>query len=228
MKKIIGKKSIFLAMLLMMIVVLAPGNKVQAASKLLKWKKSYTMALCKDKSYNWQYLELSNSSKVSGKIQVLSMQSSKPKVVSISKRFSWDGFSCFEITAKKAGTSKITVKFLLDGKTYTYKTKIKVVKYKNPFSSLKIGDTELAAELNTKNACNYQAASGVLNYKLNKGWKVKKIAYYTIRNFKYVQTKTVSNNQKINTDGFMIEFKCYHKGSKKTVTVKVGTEIEIS
>ena len=106
----------------------------------------------------------------------VSITSSKPAVVAV------EGNSLQSLSAKglKAGTSKITVKYKVKGKTKSVSANITVYKYSQPLSSLKVNGKSvnlkenkfkfttspiLSAKKDTKIKISYKAASG---------WKVTK------------------------------------------------------
>lgn len=53
-------------------------------------------------------------------------------------------FPAIEFDMKKPGTSVISFYLKTDGKTYSYKCKVTIVNYSNPFKSFKIGKKDYA------------------------------------------------------------------------------------
>lgn len=96
------------------------------------------------------------------------------------------------ITAKKAGTA--TVSYKADGTTYKYKVTVK--KYTSPFSSLKLGGTNIASKLKKTNVytlsyAKYANKNIKLSYKAKSGWSIN--ADYLLST-KYQMADMVKNN----------------------------------
>ena len=138
----------------------------------------------------------------------VTVTSSKKSVATVAKN--GKKFGDPFVTIKKPGTTKITVKVKKGGKTKKYVIKFKVVKYKNAIKS---------ATLAGKNYNKYKkktdatisltsGASGKINVKANKGWKVKKIVEYIDTSFEdgdgnydlKTTTRTVKNGSELSFD----------------------------
>lgn len=78
----------------------------------------------------------------------------------------------------KKGSANITIKIKNKSGTKTYKSKVKVVAYKNPVKSVMLGETNLAKKFKSKTYFSgYSPASNSekINIKPASGWKVKSI-----------------------------------------------------
>lgn len=113
---------------------------------------------------------------------VISLKSSNKKVAS-AKVIDFDGNECaVVIDGKKAGDATISFKIKYDGKTYSYKCKVHVRKFINPFKTLKIGTLELeeyldkaslSEAINAHVPLKKTLKNKKLSFKLKKGWKLK-------------------------------------------------------
>lgn len=85
------------------------------------------------------------------------------------------------IHAKRAGTAKLKIKVKTKKGTKTYKCTLKVLKYENPFKTLKVGGTSLKSKFNkTAQANSYvkNKTTGKIKIVPKKGWVLKR-AYYS-------------------------------------------------
>ncbi len=102
----------------------------------------------------------------------------KPKITSSKKsvaKIKNEGGGLFVIMPKKAGTTKIKLTAKVNGKKVTRKATIKIVKFKQPFKTLKIGGKNCIKKVNQSyNMANIKTDKSKikLNYKLKSGWKV--------------------------------------------------------
>ena len=118
---------------------------------------------------------LAYSDMKSGK-KLTSAKSSNKKVATIKAMKADGGYTYLLLTMKKAGTTKITYKLAGKKKTVT----LKVVKWKKPVKSFKIGSTNYASKY--KKSSFFQTKTDIggqtVKVKAARGWKVKKISYY--------------------------------------------------
>ena len=108
--------------------------------------------------------------------KITSVKSSNKKVATVKVMKGQSGPTYIMITMKKVGTTKISYK--LGGKKKT--AVLKVVKWKNPVKSFKIGSTNYASKF--KKAVNFTESIDLsakrVAVKAARGWKVVKILYY--------------------------------------------------
>ena len=123
------------------------------------------------------------------KAQVVSVKSSKPSVLKITKG---SKFEKIKVQAKKAGTAKLTVKYKVDGRTYSSTATCKAAKF--PLKSV---------TLNGKSLNTTKSGYGYYDPKFNKstvkvkftpisGWKVSSIKYYAKG-----KTKSIKNGASV-------------------------------
>lgn len=116
----------------------------------------------------------------SGNAQAVSIKSSKPGVLAVTKSQGQDSrvYDCC-LTPKKPGTSKITLVAKINGKKKTFSANYTVKPYPKPITMLKVdgkavnlGKNKFAANVKTKkNKVKVQ-------YKIAKGWKLKRCSYW--------------------------------------------------
>ena len=128
------------------------------------------------------YSDLKNG--LNGK-KISAAKSSNKKVATVKVKTYDNGMTSLLVTKKKAGTTKITYK--LDGKKKT--VKLKVVKWKNPVKTFKVGSKNYASKF--KKSAGSHAASSVagktVKVEAASGWKVKRIVAYTNNGVKIVR-----------------------------------------
>ena len=76
---------------------------------------------------------------------------------------------------KKTGKTTVTYKVKENGKTKSYKTKLVVYKYKNPFKTLKVGKVNYKSDFKGCDYSTRESSKGKITVKVKKGWKVKGI-----------------------------------------------------
>ena len=110
--------------------------------------------------------------------KVSNLKSSRPFVATLRKSVH-DNRTPLYVTAKKAGTTNLSVKI----NSKTYKIKVTVKKYKNPISSIKIGNTTIKGT-KFKTRSNYTLKYSKfankkvkLSMKMAKGWKLQQLLY---------------------------------------------------
>lgn len=85
------------------------------------------------------------------------------------------GYKMFAVTPKKTGTLKVTITGVVNGKKIMRKCTIKIVKFKQPFKSLKIDGKDYHKKVKSSgNGIDVRTKKSkiMFNYKLNSGWKV--------------------------------------------------------
>ena len=164
-KKRIGKKWLSLLTLSLLLSILFGMNA--CAAKAPKFGK--TAMLFSGKSVSFGVMDSVKTDKI------LKLKSSNPKVVAVKKEFYY-GEHNINLIAKKAGTA--TVSFTVkrkNGKTYSFKTKVKVYNYESPVSKFSIGTNDYTKLFN-KEYINWVKADPVIKGKLNitmkKGFKL--------------------------------------------------------
>lgn len=177
----------------------------------------------------------------SSKLYVKNFKSSNPKVINkIEKGKKIKGTFArgnVDLKVKKTGTSVITGDIYYKGKFFrSFKTKYIINKYKNPFKKLKIGKRNYRKQFNKatysfdyvspldkktnrvikyddnyNEVINTEPLIGKLNYKLKKGFKLKKI---TIKGGKY-KNKKLKNGSNLKLTSFNYECEKYYDISFK-------------
>lgn len=111
--------------------------------------------------------------------KLVSVKSSKSSVLKAVK----DGNDLYGyyLMPKKAGKSKITVKYKLKGKTYTMSRTYSVKKYPNPIKALKLNGKTIKTSKNkfSLNTDGYKKTSAKIKITPNSGWKIT-LAYITL------------------------------------------------
>ena len=113
------------------------------------------------------------SEKVCANAMLLSVKSSNKKVLKVVKTEGDDLYSYY-LVPKKAGKSKITLKYKYKGKTYKLSKTMQVKKYPKPIKKIKInGKTKKPSKY--KFSCdtnNYKKTSAKIKITPAKGWKI--------------------------------------------------------
>lgn len=125
-----------------------------------------------------------------------------------STKYAWYG-----TLVQKPGTAKITVTVKVNGKAYKKTCSYTVVKYQNPFKTLKVGKENLVSELNKYAYVNLKSVTSgrmKLSYKLKSGYKIQKVYYYPVYKFgKEYKPCNIKNGQnlpkKFDSIGFVIK-----------------------
>ena len=129
-------------------------------------------------------------------------------------------------TAKKPGSATLTVKAEKSSGTKTYKIKVKVIKYSNPFKSFKIGKKNITSKFKRTEAVNYrnkQTGSQRITVKMKPDWKIKRIEFYTNNEeTDDAVAKTIKSGKKVNlhgdSDKYHESFVIYIYNTKTKVT----------
>ena len=149
--------------------------------------------------------------------------SSKPSVGKV-KKYSSEQFFFYP---KKAGKTQIKITGVVKGKKRTWKKVVKVVKFSQPFQSLKIDGKSYQKKVKGRYAYigyNSEKSKAKLTYKLKKGWKVKGVysddlclqrlktkKSYTIRKEEGYRYNTIYLVLKHKKTGAEIEVNVYYK-----------------
>ena len=132
---------------------------------------------------------------VTSESDISKLKSSNKKVVSLST-FTYGDEVYIAIAPKKAGTTTVTFEYEYGGKTNKGKVKVTVLKYENPFKSLKIGSKDYASMFKDRSMINTgKALKGKLTIKLKDGWKLLNVCSYNYKNGE--DFKSLAVNKKI-------------------------------
>ncbi len=113
-------------------------------------------------------------------IKFSNLKSSNKKVVTVSTRKD-GGLYLIGFNIKKVGKATVSFKAKCNGHTYSYKSKVRVCKYKNPIKTLNIGKKSIASNFNKFTFYNYKGKklSGNLKLTLKKGWEFERAYIYS-------------------------------------------------
>ena len=143
----------------------APAT-VQAAGTL-RFAKSATLAKGDDVGYG-----IINSVKSD---KILNLKSSNTKVLTVKKSPFMDDYT-IQMKAKKPGTSVISFKVKRkNGKVYSFKCQIRVIKYTNPFSKYTFGNKNYTKQFDKSRFAKIDSKSrkkGKINVTVKKGFKL--------------------------------------------------------
>lgn len=107
--------------------------------------------------------------------KVLSLKSSNTKVLTVKKSPFMDDYT-IQMNAKKPGTSVISFKVKRkNGKVYSFKSQIRVIKYTNPFSKYTFGNKNYTKQFDKKKSVSVDSKSakkGKINIAVKKGYKL--------------------------------------------------------
>lgn len=122
------------------------------------------------------------------------------------------------VKLKKTGTTNISFKFKYKGKTYSRKTKVKVVKYTNPFKKIVLNGENHTSDFKRKPGLQSQIGTKTISIMPNKNWKIKYAYTYKNSGGKRKKVKTPSSfSLKKDYNGFVT---MENKKNKLTETVK--------
>lgn len=173
--------------------------------------------------------------------KILSAQSSNKKVATVSfccAFFDFDGdgkedayIGDAHIKARKAGTTKITIKYIENGKKKTYKFNLRVFNYQSPVSEFKLGQKELSSYFGKYSKEDVKSGDGRNTYDLTKKIKYDEIASYPItesslpvvswktqKGYAIKSIRFATNNSVNGIDGDI---------SKKAITLTNGQQVKI-
>lgn len=196
------KKVIFAALFMVLTLSVMRVSDVKAGAIGVKYDKKITVSLVGTSTFYG--LDMGNKLNGATSIKVTSSNDAviEAEYIVYDKK-NYDNGALF-MTANKTGTTEITVKVKTKSKTSTYKTTVKVVKYKNPIKKIKIGKKNLTKKFNK--SINYNCfdeikKNDIISIKLKKGWKIKDIewnySYYINGSYK-TKYRKVKNGGKIN------------------------------
>lgn len=201
----------------MMICFLLIPRTTNAAEFHLPYAKSTTVYL--GGAYNpgaiWYTMDLGKLSKNAVSVTAAS---SNAGVMDVLLR---DGVVDYVLLgAKEIGKSTVTVKITYqDGKTKTYKTKVKVAKYVNPVKTFKIGSKDYAKNFGTYRQSQFTvfpSKKAKVTVKLSSEWKIKDIS------FNHRQYTYLSPNMVKVKNGKYFDFSKYVKASTKDYTFELN------
>lgn len=204
------KKSISRVLSLMLAVFVAFGmicvstGEAKAASGPLKldkqtfWAKDEAWGSAPVVPVNDDDWELIDSAKL------VSVKSSKPAVLKAVK----DGTNLYGyyLMPKKVGKSKITIKYKVNGKTYTMSRTYTVKKYPNPYESIKVNGKSVKISSNKffYDVTGYSKSSCKIKITPKSGWKVVN-AYASFYNPKTEKDKFKNLKASVVTKGTAIK-----------------------
>ena len=175
-----------LAMLLSLVVTAVPA--IAAAARTVIVETLYTGTGSYEMNIkNWSWTE-----------KVIFVKSSNPSVLEVTDA------EDLELTPRKAGKAKITVKYKLAGKSYKIKGTYTVKAYPKAVKSLTVNGRKVKLTGEQKRRCVLEALEGekvsfAINLKPGTGWKIAKINAYTQNTWDSKSKKTalkVANNTK--------------------------------
>ena len=211
-----GKKLLLLTMILCAMAWILPTVKSEAASAPTVPKKLTVMYYDVTNTYkNQQRLSLSGI-KLNTTVKFSNIKSSKASVLKAQK-----SGNQLLLTLKKPGTSVVSFKAKVSGKTYTYKCTVKVVKYANPFKSFTIGSKNYTSKFNKVEDSNWNffgsTLSGKVKITTKSGWKLTELGVWNRTTNVY---KKIKNNTTVKIkSGYTLE--CY------LTNTKTGAKLEI-
>lgn len=181
----------------------------------------------------------SGGSRYMSDYKLISVKSSNPNVVStkiinssdIYDNMSENGQNYAVCTAKKPGKATITYKYKVGGYTYTDKLKWEIVKYKNPFSSVKIGKQDYKKAFNQSKDITIPVSNEKqkLSIKLKKGYELSGIslsyrAKYWMNLYMGGKWEGIANNTKVDTktiDVITVSVRDKKRGETETYEIYV-------
>ena len=131
-------------------------------------------------------------------------------------------YSVIRLEPVKKGTTTLSFKLKVNGKMKSYKVKVQVKGYVNPFSTLKIGSVNYASRYNSVGNGNFIHTSGVikgkLGVKLKKGWSLtSETGIYTGNIYGGKRLKAVKNNTNITiNNGQYLKIGIYNSAARYT------------
>lgn len=76
---------------------------------------------------------------------------------------------------KKTGYTNLSYKITKNGNTDTYKIRLHVYRYKNPFQTLKIGKFSYKSQFNNSDYSTLMKGKGKVQVKVKNGWQLKSV-----------------------------------------------------
>ena len=209
----------FVVMTVFLTVILPKPVHAIEAYEYIPYGKTITVALNDMSGYELRASEILKGSKIT------KCKSSNKKVIDFNYAFHDGTRNVAYISAYKPGKATLYVTAKSKSKTKKVKIRVKVVRYKNPFKSIKynskkckVTSTSEGRYINVKSP----SKAGRLKVSLKKGWKTKKFsAKYYDKNLK-LRMKKRSIKKKLNFKKYSYELVIYNKKLKQTLTYKVG------
>lgn len=197
-----------------------PDKLVNAFSRMqqtISYKKNVTIYRATTEE---EFITVKMGKRFSGKCKI-KLSSSKKSVAYCYKRIGKNVL----IKINKSGTAVLKMKVTKNGKSKTYKMKVKVKKYACPVKSLKIGNIETEREFRKDSyaAVDNSAKNFKVNIKAANGWEIKDIWFQSIAMdnnnddecYRITNGTLVRPHLKNDFDDFLI-VKCYNKAAKRT------------
>ena len=166
-------KSVFRMLSVLLLVCLLVGTQIPALAEDPYIPSEITFQM--SENIGSRNINLEGVKDVSA---ITKLKSSNPKVATLSK-FEYEGTAYVAIEPKSPGKTTVTFNLKHNGKTIKAKVAVTVLKYVNPFKSLKIGTKSCASLFKkTDMAHTYKTLKGRITYKLKKGWKLRTVSSY--------------------------------------------------
>lgn len=197
---------------------------VKAGKKLYQWdgysKKAFNGTL-QPREMMFHYISAWDFAK-DDYAAITNLKSSNPNIIKPALKAK---FGYIKYTSKKLGTATVTYTIsytdengqaIIENVTETHK----IVKYKRPVKTIKVGSKNYTAKFKTTPQVNAKSSiSGKLTVKPTKGWTIKKIRRVdsSMTSGEFVPQKKLKNGSKVNikkSDTKALEVICYNKSGK--------------
>lgn len=212
MKNVTKKILTLITVITLTATCLSPAMTAHAdGGQEIPYSKNLTLSVKKN---IWDYYVF-KLDKYYSKAKKITVKSSNERVVKFVNNYSF--------TPKKPGTAKLYISMKINGKTKKFVSKIKVVKYKNPVKSFKVGSKNIASKYkkNTYWSLRTQSSKPKISIKPASGRKIKSIACYTYRANGMPKVKKIKNNSKLSKNVNYITVKMYNKKTKLTESLNL-------
>lgn len=213
--------SVCVAVAFIVIPVKAPAY-ADMPMNYVKYAKNVTVTCNKKAKYGYEYNEYYWD--ING--DEIKVTYDNNKIIKKGEFPSW-------FTVRKPGTTKATIKVKKNGKWKTYKSKVKVVNYKNPAKKFKIAGKSLKTQMLKEHYIEFNSNKKYAKVIVtpSSGWKVKKIDYYLYgdKDGGYIHKK-IKSGAKVRINGakkdYSAEFdvRMYNSKMKKTETFYVSVK----
>ena len=143
-------------------------------------------------------------------IKIISVKSSKPRIIKITKNENPTKINDYQMIPLKAGKSTISVKFKTGKKTYTASGVYTVKKYPNPFEYIKLNGQKIDLKKfqYSYSPEAYAKSKAKISVKLKKGWKFEKWEKIDFATGAYTSPKTMNGKSfKLGKDGTHVGFR---------------------
>lgn len=191
MKEMLKRISAIVLISVLITALFAPVDALAADKKGSPYiSKSYTFKLEPDPdASNGCGLVIQNCPT---KFKVKNLKSSNKKVVTVSWK---EGSDCIDVDYKGLGKANISFDIVWGKNKKHLTTKVEVIKYESPVSSIKLGNKEYKKQFKGKTQV-YVNFKGTKSYKIKakaaKNWKLDFVLFYDGKT-----TKTIKNNSTI-------------------------------